>query len=126
MAELLGLKDNLSLKAQSLAGLQQQFWQTEELPLIRISISEEEEFCENHFKATYKINNESRFACLFIDINQLGNTRGLAVSRLLAMENKFKSDAGLEWEYKSFMEEYEKLGHMSPNKELDGKIFSSS
>ncbi|GFS41794.1 uncharacterized protein TNIN_420811 [Trichonephila inaurata madagascariensis] len=38
------------------------------------------------------------------------------------MENKFKSDAGLEWEYKSFMEEYETLGHMSPNKELDAKI----
>ncbi|GFU98883.1 DUF5641 domain-containing protein [Trichonephila clavipes] len=38
------------------------------------------------------------------------------------MENKFKSDVELEWEYKNFMEEYEKLGHMSPNKELDGRI----
>ncbi|GFX28873.1 DUF1758 domain-containing protein [Trichonephila clavipes] len=38
------------------------------------------------------------------------------------MENKFKSDVELEREYKNFMEEYEKLGHMSPNKELDGKI----
>ncbi|GFS49205.1 DUF1758 domain-containing protein [Trichonephila inaurata madagascariensis] len=38
------------------------------------------------------------------------------------MENKFKYDAGLEWEYKSFMEEYEKSGQMSPNKELDEKI----
>ncbi|GFX81279.1 DUF1758 domain-containing protein [Trichonephila clavipes] len=65
----------------------QQFWQTEELPLKKISLSEEEEFCENHFKATYKINNEE-----------------------------------LEREYKNFMEEYEKLGHMSPNKELDGRI----
>ncbi|GFV14646.1 uncharacterized protein TNCV_2586191 [Trichonephila clavipes] len=56
------------------------------------------------------------------DINQLGNTRGLEVSRLLAMENKFKSDVELEREYKNFMEKYEKLGHMSPNKELDGRI----
>ncbi|GFV20709.1 DUF1758 domain-containing protein [Trichonephila clavipes] len=38
------------------------------------------------------------------------------------MENKFKSDVELEWEYKNFMEEYEKLGYMSPNKELDGRI----
>ncbi|GFY39608.1 uncharacterized protein TNIN_116011 [Trichonephila inaurata madagascariensis] len=38
------------------------------------------------------------------------------------MENKFKSEAEIEWKYKNFMEEYEKLGHMSPNKELDGKI----
>ncbi|GFV98966.1 DUF1758 domain-containing protein [Trichonephila clavipes] len=59
---------------------------------------------------------------IYRDIYQLGNTGGLAVSRLLAMENKFKSDAGFEREYKSFMEEDEKLGHMSPNKELDGKI----
>ncbi|GFT90577.1 uncharacterized protein TNCV_2729241 [Trichonephila clavipes] len=42
----------------------------------------------------------------------------MAVSRLLVMESRFKSDAKLEWEYKSFMEEYENLGHMSPNKEL--------
>ncbi|GFW34112.1 DUF1758 domain-containing protein [Trichonephila clavipes] len=103
----------------------QQFWQTEELPLKKISLSEEEEFCENHFKATYKINNEGRFEVklpIYRDIKQLGNTRGLAVSRVLAMENKFKSDVELEREYKNFMEEYEKLGHMSPNKELDGKI----
>ncbi|GFW44297.1 uncharacterized protein TNCV_1747261 [Trichonephila clavipes] len=103
----------------------QQFWQTEELPLKKISLSEEEEFCENHFKATYKINNEGRFVVklpIYRDINQLGNTRGLAVFRLSAMENKFKSDVELEREYKNFMEEYEKLGHMSPNKELDGRI----
>ncbi|GFW77926.1 DUF1758 domain-containing protein [Trichonephila clavipes] len=103
----------------------QQFWQTEELPLKKISLSEEEEFCENHFKATYKINNEGRFVVklpIYRDINQLGNTRVLAVSRLLAMENKFKSNVELEREYKNFMEEYEKLGHMSPNKELDGRI----
>ncbi|GFY21112.1 DUF1758 domain-containing protein [Trichonephila clavipes] len=101
----------------------QQFWQTE-LPLKKIPLSEEEEFCENHFKATYKINNEGRFVVklpIYRNINQLGNTREFAVSRLLAMEN-FKSDVELEREYKNFMEEYEKLGHMSPNKELDGKI----
>ncbi|GFW37209.1 uncharacterized protein TNCV_5021071 [Trichonephila clavipes] len=38
------------------------------------------------------------------------------------MENKFNSDTELEWEYKNCMEKYEKLGQMSPNKELDGKI----
>ncbi|GFV24735.1 DUF1758 domain-containing protein [Trichonephila clavipes] len=57
----------------------QQFWQTEELPLKKISLSEEEEFCENHFKATYKINNEGRFVVklpVYRDINQLGDTRG--------------------------------------------------
>ncbi|GFT15645.1 DUF1758 domain-containing protein [Trichonephila clavipes] len=61
----------------------EQFWQTEELPLKKKSLSEEEEFCDNHFKATYKINNEGRFVVklpIYRDINQLGNTRVLAVS----------------------------------------------
>ncbi|GFW73543.1 DUF5641 domain-containing protein [Trichonephila clavipes] len=49
----------------------------------------------------------------------------MAVSRLLAMENKFKFNAELEWEYKSFMEEFEQLGHLSPTKELDVKIYNS-
>ncbi|GFQ66760.1 DUF1758 domain-containing protein [Trichonephila clavata] len=103
----------------------QQFWQTEELSIKKLSLSEEEEFCENHFTATYKINKEGRFVVklhIYRDINKLGNTRGMAVSRLFAIEIKFKSDAEFEWEYKSFMEEYEKLGHMSRNKELVAKI----
>ncbi|GFY25371.1 DUF1758 domain-containing protein [Trichonephila clavipes] len=48
-------------------------------------VADEEEFCENHFKATYKIN-ESRFVVklpIYRDINQLGNTRG----SLLATRN---------------------------------------
>ncbi|GFW71559.1 uncharacterized protein TNCV_2309941 [Trichonephila clavipes] len=64
----------------------QQFWQIEELPLKKISSSEEEEFCETHFKATYKFNNEGRFMVklpIYRDINQLGNTRGLAVFRFI-------------------------------------------
>ncbi|GFR23542.1 DUF1758 domain-containing protein [Trichonephila clavata] len=62
----------------------QQFSQTEELSIKKLSLSEEEEFCENHFKATYKINNEGIFVVklpIYRDINQLGNTSGMAVSR---------------------------------------------
>ncbi|GBM43657.1 hypothetical protein AVEN_78029-1 [Araneus ventricosus] len=43
----------------------------------------------------------------------------MAVSKLLAMENKFKCDSEFEKEYKCFMKEYEEAGHMSPNKGLD-------
>ncbi|GFT72197.1 uncharacterized protein TNCV_2993021 [Trichonephila clavipes] len=92
--------------------------------LLKISLSEEEEFCENYYKANYKTNNEGRFVVKlpnYRDINQLGNTRGLVVFRLLAIENKFKSDVELEREYKNLMEEYEKFC-MSPNEELDGSV----
>ncbi|GBM03013.1 hypothetical protein AVEN_14527-1 [Araneus ventricosus] len=100
----------------------QQFWKTEELPVKKSSLSEEEEFCENYLKSTYKINHQGRSVVklsICREINQLGDTKGMDVSRLLTMENKFKLDSQLDREYKSFMKEYEELGHMSPTKELD-------
>ncbi|KAF8777969.1 hypothetical protein HNY73_014746 [Argiope bruennichi] len=100
----------------------QKFWQMEELPDKKFLMSDEEEFCENHFKSTCRINYQGRFVVrlpVYKDINQLGDTKGMAISRLLAMERKFKFDSEFEMEYKSFMSEYEELGHMSPNKDCD-------
>ncbi|GBM15133.1 hypothetical protein AVEN_242173-1 [Araneus ventricosus] len=100
----------------------QQFWQMEELPIKKSFLSEEEEFCETHFNSTYKINEQGRFVVklpVYRDINQLGDTKGMAVSRLLAMENKFKFDSEFEKEYKGFMKEYKEAGHISLNKDSD-------
>ncbi|KAF8786020.1 TAF5-like RNA polymerase II [Argiope bruennichi] len=94
----------------------------EGLPEKRFLLSEEEEFCENHFKSTYRINDQGRFVVrlpVYKDINQLGDTKRMAVSRLLTMEKKFKFDSEFQREYKGFMSEYEELGHMSPNKDFD-------
>ena len=49
--------------------------------------------------------------CLYT--SQLGDTKGMAVSQLLAMETKFKFDTKLEKDYKAFMLEYEGLKHAS-------------
>ncbi|KAF8785634.1 hypothetical protein HNY73_011149 [Argiope bruennichi] len=100
----------------------QKFWQMEELSDKKFLMSDEEEFCENHFKSTCRINDQGRFVVrlpVYKDINQLGDTKGMAISRLLAMERKFKFNSEFEMEYKSFMREYEELGHMSPNKDFD-------
>ncbi|GBM48200.1 hypothetical protein AVEN_72477-1 [Araneus ventricosus] len=43
----------------------------------------------------------------------------MAVSRLLALENKFKCDSEFEKEYKGFRKEYVEAGHMSSNKDFD-------
>ncbi|GBL81565.1 hypothetical protein AVEN_93369-1 [Araneus ventricosus] len=94
----------------------------EELPIKKSFLSEEKEFCETHFKSTYKINEKGRFVIklpVYRDINQLGNTKGMAVSGLLSMENKFKFDSEFEKEYKGFMKQYEEAEHISPNKDLD-------
>ncbi|KAF8768245.1 hypothetical protein HNY73_021085 [Argiope bruennichi] len=72
----------------------------EELPDKKFLMSDEEEFCENHFKSTYRINDKGRFVVrlpVYKDINQLGDTKGMAISRLLTMEKKFKFDSNLKW-----------------------------
>ena len=104
----------------------QKFWQTEELSVKKSFLSEEEEFCENHFKSTYKFNDEGRFVVrlpIYKDVNELGDTKRMAVSRLLAMETKFKFDHKLERDYKAFMLEYEELKHMSIVKDRNSSKF---
>ncbi|XP_055951518.1 uncharacterized protein LOC129987580 [Argiope bruennichi] len=69
-----------------------------------------------------RINDQGRFVVrlpVYKDINQLEDTKGMTISRLLAMERKFKFNSEFEMEYKSFMREDEELGHMSPNKDFD-------
>ncbi|GFT49561.1 hypothetical protein NPIL_690081 [Nephila pilipes] len=43
----------------------------------------------------------------------------MVISRLLAMENKFKFDLEFDTEYKDFMNEYEEAGHMFISSQLE-------
>ncbi|GBM26376.1 hypothetical protein AVEN_239371-1 [Araneus ventricosus] len=115
-SHLIRMENNINIDS-----ILQQFWQVEKLP-IKKSFFSEEEFFQTHLKSTCKINEQGRFVVklpVYRDINQLGNTKGMAVSRLLTMENKLKCNSEFEKEYKGFMKEYGEAGHMSPNKDLD-------
>ncbi|GFX33391.1 DUF1758 domain-containing protein [Trichonephila clavipes] len=110
--------------------LLQRFWETEELSVKKQFLSDEEQFCENHFKSNFKYNDEGRFVVklpIYRDTSRLGNTKGIAISRLLAMERRFQVDKDFERQYKNFMIEYESLGHMMPvennEKSMDPKIY---
>ncbi|GFW52450.1 DUF1758 domain-containing protein [Trichonephila clavipes] len=110
--------------------LLQRFWETEELSVKKQFLSDEEQFCENHFKSNFKYNDEGRFVVklpIYRDTSRLGNTKGIAISRLLAMERRFQVDKDFERQYKKFMIEYESLGHMMPvennEKSMDPKIY---
>ncbi|GFV25538.1 integrase catalytic domain-containing protein [Trichonephila clavipes] len=110
--------------------LLQRFWETEELSVKKQFLSDEEQFCENHFKSNFKYNDEGRFVVklpIYRDTSRLGNTKGIAISRLLAMERRFQVDTDFERQYKNFMVEYESLGHMMPvennEKSMDPKIY---
>ncbi|GFU92671.1 DUF1758 domain-containing protein [Trichonephila clavipes] len=107
----------------------QRFWETEELSIKKQFLSDEEQFCENHFKSNFKYNDEGRFVVklpIYRDTLRLGNTKGIAISRLLAMVRRFQVNKDFERQYKNFMIEYESLGHMIPVennvKSIDSKI----
>ncbi|GFU36033.1 DUF1758 domain-containing protein [Trichonephila clavipes] len=110
--------------------LLQRFWETKELSVKKQFLSDEEQFCENHFESNFKYKDEGRFVVklpIYGHTSRLGNTKGIAISRLLAMERRFQVDKDFERQYKNFMIEYESLGHMIPvennMKSMDSKIY---
>ncbi|GFW52531.1 uncharacterized protein TNCV_404591 [Trichonephila clavipes] len=89
----------------------------EEIPNVKDKIlTSEEQFVETHFQNTYACNSEGRFVVklpFYKSNSELGDSKPAAISRLLAMERKFKNNPDFGKQYKEFMNEYESLGHMS-------------
>ena len=86
--------------------------ESEELP-TRKHLTEE--FCENHFKQNYGINEDGRYVVKLPVLHEhfeLDNTKSLAISRLTAMERKFDGNSELGKEYKAFMTDYKELHHI--------------
>ncbi|XP_035232906.1 uncharacterized protein LOC118204716 [Stegodyphus dumicola] len=92
------------------------FWELEEVPNSTDTVlSPEEQFVETHFRENYSINSDGRFVVKLPFLkskSELGNSKPAALSRLYAMERKFKENSEFENQYKDFMHEYENLGHM--------------
>lgn len=83
-------------------------------------MTEEESACEQLFVETTTRNPEGRFVVRLPrkhNINQLGDSKGLALDRLLKLEKRFEANPSLRQEYTSIMADYMKLGHMSKVKE---------
>ncbi|GFV17420.1 DUF1758 domain-containing protein [Trichonephila clavipes] len=89
----------------------------EEIPNVKDKIlTSEEQFVETHFQNTYACNSDGRFVVklpFYKSNSELGDSKPAAISRLLAIERKFKNNPDFEKQYKEFMNEYESLGHMS-------------
>ncbi|GFU46965.1 DUF1758 domain-containing protein [Trichonephila clavipes] len=82
--------------------LLQRFWETEELSVKKQILSDEEQFCENHFKSNFKYNDEGRFVVklpIYGNTSRLGNTKGIAISRLFALERRFQVDKDFNGEW---------------------------
>lgn len=92
------------------------FWELEEYPAEgTVTISAEEQQCENHFVNTMSRDESGRFVVRlpFRDNkNNLGESREIAMRRLSYLR-KFKTNQDFYNQYSRFMREYIELGHMS-------------
>ncbi|GFT13515.1 integrase catalytic domain-containing protein [Trichonephila clavipes] len=108
---------NLHINGTNIDNQLKQFWELEEIPNVKDKLlTSEEQFVETHFQNTYACNSDGRFVVklpFYKSNSELGDSKPAAISRLLAMERKFKNNPDFEKQCKEFMNEYESLGHMS-------------
>ncbi|GFW20943.1 integrase catalytic domain-containing protein [Trichonephila clavipes] len=108
---------NLHINGTNIDNQLKQFWELEEIPNVKDKLlTSEEQLVETHFQNTYACNSDGRFVVklpFYKSNSELGDSKPAAISRLLAMERKFKNNPDFEKQYKEFMNEYESLGHMS-------------
>lgn len=100
----------------------QKFWTIEEIG-NNVAYTLEERACVSHFNNTVtRRKSDGRFIVQLPfrkNLKCLGKSYEIAKRRLLALEKRFKNDQRLKSEYIQFLDEYEKLGHMEPLKEVE-------
>lgn len=91
------------------------FWELENAPM-RHHRTAEEQMCEDIFTSTVKRDCDGRYiAAIPLQPNPppVIGSRQLALGRLSQMHKRFERDPALKEKYVNFMEEYERLGHMT-------------
>ncbi|GFW83707.1 DUF1758 domain-containing protein [Trichonephila clavipes] len=91
---------NLHINGTNMDNQLKQFWELEEIPNVKDKIlTSEEQFVETHFQNTYAYNSEGRFVVklpFYKSNSEFGDSKPAAISRLLAMERKFKNNPDFE------------------------------
>ncbi|XP_055604307.1 uncharacterized protein LOC129752558 [Uranotaenia lowii] len=94
----------------------EKFWLIDESAFPSSSYSPEESKCEEFFCRTVSRNPQGRYiVCLPVKrdvINQLGDNSKSAVRRFQLIENRMQKEPSLGEQYREFMTEYIRLGHM--------------
>ncbi|XP_071642979.1 uncharacterized protein [Temnothorax longispinosus] len=91
------------------------FWNIEEIATDKPKSKEEIE-CETHFSNNVYRDSTGRYVVRlpFREVNhRLGESRTIALKRLISLERKLNANVTLKTEYTHVIEEYLKLGHMS-------------
>jgi len=110
---------------QEVDAILEKFWRLESVP-TKQHFSKEEQACELYFQKTIARLDNGRFQVRlpFRDNKeQLGESRTMAVKRLLSLEKRFGKFPKQKIQYIDFMNEYMTMGHMTevvPNNETKG------
>lgn len=92
-----------------------QFWQIEDCS-NRQTYTKEESLCEEYFCQTTRRDAQGHFIVKLSakenELERLGETKSIAISRFYSLERKFRQQSGLKREYVKFVKEYSTLGHM--------------
>lgn len=102
----------------SIECLMDKFWQVEE-PDVALDDFTQDGRCEALFRNKSFRDDSGRYSVplLFrqsVEDNTFAGSRSVAIKRFESLERKFASDKRLREAYCGFMDEYLKLGHMSP------------
>lgn len=93
------------------------FWELDSVSSSH-SLSSEEKACEESFKLNTIRNENGQFIVtipLKNDTDVLGESYDMAKRRFLSIERRFQRDPVFKERYIAFMQEYERLGHMTEN-----------
>lgn len=100
---------------EDLGLIMKRFWEIEQ-GTHRNELTLEERKCEEHFEANYKRNVEGRFIVKLPikqeEMSRLGQSKDIAIRRFKKMEKRLERDPSMKNDYREFMREYLRLGHM--------------
>ncbi|XP_072392322.1 uncharacterized protein [Diabrotica undecimpunctata] len=99
------------------------FWEIEEYPKTEF-LSDEENYCEQHFKENVTQDADGRFIVtipLKKSISEFGDSRTAATNRFFTLEHKLLKNNDMRLQYHQFIKEYIDLGHMSLAEDQDDK-----
>nr|XP_026500130.1 uncharacterized protein LOC113403758 [Vanessa tameamea] len=100
---------------ENLDSIFKRFWEIESEPVVGSFLRLEERRCEDHFVSTHsrEKNGRYRIRLPFKTVRpDLGNSRDIALRRLLASEGRLNKNELLKRAYSDFMKDYLDSGHM--------------
>lgn len=92
------------------------FWEIENCGTSIKQLSSEEQFCEKHFMETIKRSSDGRFVLRLPfkpNVYQLGESKCNALRRFRLLERKLNQNHQIKLDYTAFMNEYQRMNHMT-------------